>query len=146
MVELDGRTRVVRLIKAEKQRKEIFKQIIQCNIKVNVPKFGEILTGAKQYYFIKSQWGYEEFYGINEKGLLNFIRHTYTNYQDYLDVLKGLDNIPSVYRLVLGYSTETKVYQWLKKRFNRKVEKDCVEIFEEFKKWRENNEKKSQIL
>lgn len=141
-MKLDGRTRKARILKAKKERKEIFSRLKPCKVEIDEFTFDDAINGATIYYFLKSQGSYMEFLGVTERGLLNHIRHTYTNYDDYLDILRELKLIPFSYRLSLGIGTEEKAYSWIKRKFNRKVKKECQEVFDKFNKWRESFEKK----
>ncbi len=138
MVKLDGRSKEARLIKARKQRKEIFKRIKQFVVEIFGFEFGKVLSGARQYYLLRSQRGYNDYWeytdnNITENGILNHIRHVYTNYHDCLAILNELDQIPFTYRLKMGYLTEDKAYNWIKRKFNRIIKKRCYMFFEEFR-------------
>lgn len=143
---IDGRSREARLIKAKQTRKEIFNQLKKCAVKIVVPEFYEAVQGAQSYYLYKSQWNdgyygdeYENVPYLNRKGFINHIRHRYTNYDRYLDILRQLDSIPFTYRLMLGYETELKAYKWLKNRFNQAIEMSCYAILTQFEEWQNEN-------
>ncbi len=132
---IDGRSKEMRLLKAKKERKNIFSQIKKCCVQIGKQDFEKILKGATSYYFLKSQYSDIPFYEITRTGFINHIRHRYTNYESYLDVLRLLETIPFTYRLKLGYLIEIKVYNWLKRKFNRTIEKQCQKVLSEFDEW-----------
>lgn len=119
----DKRTRKYRLRKAKTQAEQIFAQLKQIQVEVQEFDIDQAIHRAAQYYFLKYQYSDLQFEYLTRTALVNFIRHTYTNYDNYLSILDGLTLIPFTYREILGlYARREEVYHRIKEIFNAAIE------------------------
>ncbi len=120
---IDKRTRKYRLRKAKTQAEQIFAQLEQIKVEIQEIDIDQAISGATQYYFIKYQYSDQQFEYLTRTALVNYIRHTYTNYEDYLSILDDLVLIPFTYRQMLGlYTRREEVHNKIKETFNAAIE------------------------
>ena len=120
---IDKRTRKYRLRKAKTQADQIFAQLKQIKVVVQEIDIDQAISGATQYYFIKYQYSDQQFEYLTRTALVNYIRHTYTNYDDCLSILDDLVLIPFTYREILSlYARREEVHHRIKETFNAAIE------------------------
>lgn len=140
---IDKRTRKYRLLKAKEQADQIFAQLKQIKVEVQELDIDHAISGATQYYFIKYQYSDQQFEYLTRTALVNYIRHTYTNYDDYLSILDDLVLIPFTYREILGlYARREEVYHRIKETFNAAIEAQYADAitrtFEDFEDYEQS--------
>ncbi|MFX0170428.1 MAG: hypothetical protein ACFE9L_00755 [Candidatus Hodarchaeota archaeon] len=140
---IDKRTRKYRLLKAKEQADQIFAQLNQIKVEIQEIDIDHAISGATQYYFLKYQYSDQQFEYLTRTALVNYIRHTYTNYDDYLSILDNLVLIPFTYREILGlYTRREEVYHRIKETFNATIEAkyaDAItQTFEDFEDYEQS--------